>query len=490
MKTQVHSIISKVMTCVLLLPFALNSCGKIISDELSTSEITSAEPETEKSGYEYPALDLGGRSLDILNNDAIYEIYMYLDLETMTGEILDDTVYERNRFIEEKFNCEINVTEYPSGGSGFEALTKHAASLILSGDDTYEVMYIKVAAQLDLLTGGGLLDLGTLPELNFGEDWWDRIVVDNAEINGKLYFATGSLHLMPFESTWCIYFNENLFEKYGVDQPYDLVRDGVWTLDKLIKLCREGSSLNGDESYEYTNGGDALYGISCHSLAVPCMLYSAGIRYAEPDGESFKYALGTDKFYKIADQISEFTSSSGAFFKGSDDVQNEKGYTNLFKNDRSMFVTAQIKTANSLRDMNSEFGIIPFPKADESQSEYYSYVTGNNLVMTIPVTNQTPNETAAVIDALTYRSYEKVLPVYYENTVGQKGLRNSDSIEMLDYIRRGRGIDIADYFLWNGALSSELRGALLNSTGNVTSVIAANSQKVQAEIDKFIEKMK
>ena len=38
---------------------------------------------------------------------------------------------------------------------------------------------------------------------------------------------------------------------------------------------------------------------------------------------------------------------------------------------------------------------------------------------------------AAMIDALTYRSYETVLPVYYENRVAQKGLRNEDSIEML-----------------------------------------------------------
>ena len=36
-----------------------------------------------------------------------------------------------------------------------------------------------------------------------------------------------------------------------------------------------------------------------------------------------------------------------------------------------------------------------------------------------------------MIDALTYRSYETVLPVCYENRVAQKGLRNEDSIEML-----------------------------------------------------------
>ena len=51
--------------------------------------------------------------------------------------------------------------------------------------------------------------------------------------------------------------------------------------------------------------------------------------------------------------------------------------------------------------------------------------------MCIPVTNPDISEAALIMDAFSYMTYKDVLPVYYDVSLSQKGLRNEDSIEML-----------------------------------------------------------
>ena len=223
-----------------------------------------------------------------------------------------------------------------------------------------------------------------------------------------------------------------------------------------------------------------------------CLLYGAGVRTVSNDGGEFTYSLSGERFHKAVEKISGFAGQDGAYFRASSsdwDADNG-GYIYTFANDRAFFLTGQIKTSGQLRSMESEFGILPFPKLDENQDEYYTYITGNNLMMTIPSTNRDPETTAAIIDALTYRSYETVLPVYYENKVGQKGLRNDDSIEMLDIIRSGRGIDASDYFLWNSNVSNLIKTSILNGTGDAASIAESERQKTDEAIKSFMNKLR
>lgn len=48
-----------------------------------------------------------------------------------------------------------------------------------------------------------------------------------------LYFAVSDLSLTAFDLTWCLMFNEMKMEELNMDKPYDLVRNGKWTLDKF-----------------------------------------------------------------------------------------------------------------------------------------------------------------------------------------------------------------------------------------------------------------
>lgn len=150
-------------------------------------------------------------------------------------------------------------------------------------------------------------------------------------------------------------------------------------------------------------------------------------------------------------------------------------------------MTGEIKAAQLMRDMTDTFGIVPFPKYDESQTQYYTSLVSQLFYMTIPSTNTNTSRTATIYEALTHESYLSVIPTYYSNVVEQKGLRNEDSIDMLEIMRQTRAVDVATIFNWSSNLRSTLNTKLFNGNSQVASDIAAQQTKVEASMQKFFD---
>lgn len=150
-------------------------------------------------------------------------------------------------------------------------------------------------------------------------------------------------------------------------------------------------------------------------------------------------------------------------------------------------MTGEIKAAQLMRDMTDTFGIVPFPKYDESQPQYYTSLVSQLFYMTIPSTNTNTSRTATIYEALTHESYLSVIPTYYSNVVEQKGLRNEDSIDMLEIMRQTRAVDVATIFNWSSNLRSTLNTKLFNGNSQVASDIAAQQTKVEASMQKFFD---
>ena len=136
----------------------------------------------------------------------------------------------------------------------------------------------------------------------------------------------------------------------------------------------------------------------------------------------------------------------------------ENGYDPMnkaFTDGRAMFIDMNIGDTMNLRDMKDDFGIIPWPKFDETVDKYYTNVdAGCNLVV-VPVTVKNPECVSVVLEALAYHSYKTVLPTYYEVVLQTKYTRDEESSAMLDLIREGRVYDIG-YFSDNSSFVYEI----------------------------------
>ena len=95
--------------------------------------------------------------------------------------------------------------------------------------------------------------------------------------------------------------------------------------------------------------------------------------------------------------------------------------------------------------------------------------------------------TATVSEVLTHESYESVVPVYYNSVVEHKGLRNEDSIEMLEIMRRTKGVDISVIFNWNSSLSTSLYTMLFEGNSQVASTVASAKKGIETSVAEFKE---
>jgi len=139
--------------------------------------------------------------------------------------------------------------------------------------------------------------------------------------------------------------------------------------------------------------------------------------------------------------------------------------------------------------MDEDFGIIPWPKYDETIDNYYANVDAGCNLYIVPITNPDPEKTSVIIEALAYESYLTVLPTYYDVVLTTKFTRDAESEDMLDIIRAGRVFDIGYYFFDN---SNDLNsvGWYLTKTPDrsFASVYAKYEKLVLKQYEKVNEK--
>ena len=470
----------------------LVSCGDAVEESAETvpgADTAAAEGETEPS-WQFPDVDYGGAEYRVLNFDQLWDMYIDMDVEEQTGDILDDAVYDRNRKVEDELNCVIAEKALENVGNVVEDLTNLAYNNIMAGSDEHDMMCLPIDKKISLITEGCLMDMMPLEGFHFEEEWWDQYIIDAVKLDGKLYFTSGAANLMAYDSLWGLFFNENIMEEHGLDKPYDLVREGKWTLDKLAEYCAAVANLNGDETYAYKKDGNVFWGLVTHDNGAPeKFLYSAGVRYVQTDADgNINFTLSGDHVYNVFDKMAYLLNQDmGMAIKGhtTDFDADLGGYMYVFTARRSMFLTAEIKAAQLMRDMEDTFGIVPFPKANEAQENYQSTIVSTMLYWCIPATNSNLEMTATVSEVLTHESYVNVIPVYYNSVVEHKGLRNEDSIEMLDIMRQNKGVDIGAIYAWNVDLSASLRTLIYKGDSQVASTIAKAQPGIETKIAEF-----
>ncbi len=452
----------------------------------NTSDTTAPVVE---EGYDYPDVDYEGYKFRILNFDEHHGSYMNLDFEQATGEKLDDAVYDRNRKVEEKLNFELVEIEehYANWAADQTALIEKLTNSVLADDDEFDAAYIQPHFKPSVITDGTLLDMATVPELKLDEEYWDRVLNESYNLNGKQFVASGPLHLMSVELCWCLLFNEELMEDYKLEKPYQLVRDGKWTIDKLNEYAAASANLNGDESFSFSEDGEAVYGIAASSAVIPAFMYSSGHRFVAAEGDGFAVNLTSERLDSCVEKlINLFDQDSGKVRVNGDDSA-VGGYIDLFRTNRAMFITCEVKSTALLRDMEATYGLLPIPKYEESQDGYSAFTSASVSLLGIPATQSDPSRAGVILDALTYESYKSVLPLLYEVRIGQKGLRNEESIEMFELIRTTRGTEFARNLGVTATYVNVMMSMVEGGDNQLASYAAAHEASVKVALNKLLD---
>ena len=140
-----------------------------------------------------------------------------------------------------------------------------------------------------------------------------------------------------------------------------------------------------------------------------------------------------------------------------------------------------------LRDMKDDFGVVPFPKYDETQERYYTRVIDGWLHV-VPSTSADPEFTSAIMEALASETAKNVFPEYYNKLLTQKILRDEESIEMMELIRANRVMDLGDVPLYED-IRNRYNSIIESKSTSIESFSVSMKESVSARLADVMEKL-
>jgi len=434
---------------LLVLAVLASACGQEAAPTTSDStspadDTTTAAPEV-SYWDELGAKDFGGKTFTFLG--VHYAARRNFADEEATGEIVNDALVERDNFIEEKFNVKLEiVTKESSGGAA-----SFAKNSILAGEDNYNVIIDNIAGALrPLMTENLLMDMNSMPTLDLSREWWSPGMYESAQLDGKMYVTMGDISPQKYYAPFVMCFNKKLAEDYKLPDLYKLVLDGKWTLAKLSEMTKDLThDLDGDSDVDYED----FFGYAYLKTAITGQAHyvGAGGKLSTTDGGEVKVDLASARSVDIVEKVQSVLDPNGIATHNTD---IDKQTIAMFKNDRALFYGNSLSAAIAeFRDMETDFGIIPTPKYDEAQKDYYAYINtwclGGSAV---PKTVQDVEMTGFIMEALCYKSYEDVRPALCEVLIKQKVSRDEANMQVMDLILNNTYLDLNAVFDFGGSI--------------------------------------
>ena len=476
--------LSVVLLLALLIPTA--SCGTEKSPENVTesgnvTDSATAEQTTLKSEPDFPDLTFDNEEILFLTEENSYDLYTSREIfaGSETGELINDSVYKRNLKVEERFKVKIaeERVNYATG---------QAQKNILAGDDVYDVVMPYMNSSIKNALEGLYMNLYDVPNLNLENPWWDQRANDNLTVGGKLYFTTGDISILDNECTMVLFFNKSLIEDNKLDNPYELVKSGKWTMDKLFGMIEDVSAdVNGDSEMKVE---DDRFGLFCQNNVPHSFWFGSGERISKTDKNGdLVLSMKTERSSEMIPYILENCLK--------DNVAKLISFTNegfakavsAFMGGRILFAGWALGDINSIRDCKFDFGILPYPKYEESQAEYYNLISTVCVPgVSIPVTNAEPEKAGLILEALAYYSVDTLTAAYYDNALHTRYVRDEESGDMLDIIFATRVYDLG--FISNvGGLGQMMAGMFQNGQTNFTSTYESLANGAQGALDDLMK---
>ena len=487
-----------VLLCLIFVLPLFVSCGKEDSktdDKSTTAEENSAdatEEEKDPNAPELPAIDMGGKIFTFLVSSWGETGNLTPDLApaevTSESDPIDDAAYGRKIKLEQMYNCKMRMVE---GGSAAESVNAYRTS-ILAGDGAYDMAVTTCTNFTSLLTGSYLIDFSELDYIDMDKPYWDKNFYDSMAILGRHFGASGDISKRRLECVWIMAFNKKMIADNSFESPYDLVKSGQWTFDKMLEMAKQvARDLDGDGKMTETD----LYGLNYTGDTIMGIINCSGVKIAELNSDGVpELTIGNDtylpKLIRIYEETRDDTFSMDTLFRF---WLND---TFIFSENRSLFLAcathniSAVEGETSLRNMDVNFGIIPYPKWDLATENYTPYTAGNyHPVMSIPKTNIDLDSTGIILEALAYEGMKTVNPAFYESLLKTKTIRDDESADMIDYIFGNLHYDIGNMYNFGEIVGTFGYGmsATDNRRTNIVSTIDRNSGKWGRAIDAVVK---
>lgn len=471
--------ISSLLLSLLIMISAVSCISSAVpsGSEGKTEEITvetgTGDTESMKITDELGSYDFEGRMFHVVACSGFF--FSPYDVENENGELLNDAAFRRNSIIEERFNMQIKYTMLEgSGPESNNAVIKD----VTAGDQTYSLGISHPFIGLTgLITGGYVYNWNKVPAVDFDKPWWNGSFNHQLQIGNILPCASSDF---IYFNSGAIFFNKDILGSHQLENPYESVRNGTWTWDKLSEMTRTVSlDINGDGTFDTRDQYGYSIILNHRMIPVP---YSCGEKTCTLDADGYPTLanMNTEKMHVIVGKYYSLLYENPGTY-----LYTAGNELEMFRNGRVLFLHYVIQNIKALRELDFDYGLLPQPKYDKEQPAYYSLAQSN--VMIIPSNASDLEFTGVIIEALSAESYKTVLPALYEVTFENKYLRDEDSYKMFNIIKDSLVYDT----LWNYAEGDQmvyfLSQLMSKKSTDLSSFYAANYQKTENKMRDFYD---
>lgn len=463
---------------------AAPSSSETAATSAAETEAETEEPKIDWKSANLPTIDYEGRAYNILYNGSVTEgqNWRYVDVEDLSGEVLNDAIYERNSKIEELYNAKIACV-YSSN------FANDLKNTVTAADGAYDTVFGPANTLLSSAQSAYLLNWYDLPYINLEAQWWDKSVIDGLTLYGRLYLCTGDISPLTNVRVYSLVFNKDLCRELGLELPYQHVLDGTWTIDTFSNYITDVNyDVNGDGQMNY----DDRWGYFSQKGNTYMMYYSGGGRVTEKDGDGNpELVFNDDKYINLAIKALEVSFDKNKTLMADEYVSKNGGSwaaaSAWFANGGSLLRSSVFEPVpRDYRAMDTDFGILPYPKLDERQEKHYTLPEHTSMMFAVPSTADA-EFSSIILESLAAESVSGVTYAFYEVSLKGKSARDDESEAMLDIIFGNKVFDIG-YVLDLATLNSALTALENNASTDVASKYTSISKSAQKNLDKLIEK--
>jgi len=423
---------------VSLLASAVVSCGSDSTDTQTTdtpettggdtAAVTEAVTEDPALRDSLPEADLGGAPfrMTIFGTD-LNRPQTYVDAQD--GNIVNDAVYSKIRTVEERFNTDIVLTEMSYLEENHVTALKQA---ILAGDDSTDLAQGHDVNMANAAMEGLFINAHDIPHLDFTKPWWPAATTESMTVAGQMYLMCCNIGYNNLAQTRVMYFNKGLMQELDFAYPYQMVYDGKWTLDAMHTMSAQAyRDLNGNGSIDQDDRFGYVSMPYYYGIFEP---FQVEPYRKDADGNLY-YEVYLDRTTQVVDKFYNLIFGEGGYLYPSTDPDYQDQVLNLFCEDRSLFfygpMENAVKNFSAANDLS--YGILPMPKLDEAQDDYYGAAFDRPFVVPTTAEGNLDN-IGLIIEALNAEGYKQVFPAYYEIAMKTRYADQTDDAKMIDIV--------------------------------------------------------
>ncbi|MBQ3064631.1 MAG: hypothetical protein IJC98_00170 [Clostridia bacterium] len=350
-------------------------------------------------------------------------------VEAETGDPCADAIWKRNSKVEGRFNILIE-----------ESLVEDFDESILTDQKEVE-LGTSAAWRINKLTTQNLIyDWNDVEVINPDQPWYNKLSNDESTLMGTLYGICSEMSISSMTFSYGMFFNTRLIENYGIDKAglYDMVDKGTWTIDKMIELTK---GVYEDINQDNTKNDEDLFGFACggsNSMDVWLTAFGHKLTTKAEDG-TLILNFATEKTESALAKLRDWRTTDGVITGASEPIE-------MFVDGRVLFVPMEFERCFAeLKEMEDVYSVLPYPKWDENQTDYYTNANDNYELFVLPKTlnDEDLEFVGSIFEVLSAETWKTVSPVYYDAALKGRYSKEPETAKMIDIIMNGRNFEFS-----------------------------------------------